>query len=74
MTISQATLLLLSAVIHVMNIAHEINAGYDRNNDKSNTNVLISRAQVTLADIILFSCTQKLLFDLSHLWSLRVPD
>jgi hypothetical protein len=57
-----------------MNIAHEINAGYDRNNDKSNTNVLISRAQVTLADIILFSCTQKLLFDLSHLWSLRVPD
>jgi hypothetical protein len=34
---------------------------YDRNNDNNNTNVLISRAWVTLADFILFSCTQKLL-------------
>jgi hypothetical protein len=36
-----------------MNIAHEINAGYDRNNDKSNTNVLISRAQVNSLDHLL---------------------
>jgi predicted RNA methylase len=51
---------------------------YDRNNDNNNTNVLISRAWVTLADFILFSCTQKLLHYLADppfgLWGYLIKD
>jgi hypothetical protein len=51
---------------------------YDRNNDNNNTNVLISRAWVTLADFILFSWTQKLLHYLADptfgLWGYLIKD
>ena len=52
---------------------------YNRNKDNNNTNVLICICDpMTLPDIILFSCTQKLLHYLTYpifgLWGYLIKD